>query len=184
MRKFLVFLSVLLIMALVLGGCSSSKVSDGGSTTLVQPSVRVTSLVPYTKAPIVEGYTPPNDINWLYPSSVDISGFGYGGRAEYKIMVHNGSQDTVIFSISVRPADTPSQGFETAPFAFYDWVTVKPREIRMAPRSTEEVMVSLQMTSEYKVPDKWEFWLSMTDSSQVGMLRTELCERWRVTMRQ
>lgn len=187
MSKVLLVVSCLFCLAFIFLGCSSrveeGKTTDGGSTTLVQPSIKVTQITQEIKPPIIEGYTPPVDINWLYPSSVDISNFHYGARAEYEIMVHNGSVDTVIFSLSVRPADTPSQGFEKAPFAFFDWVKVQPKEIRMAPKSTEKVLISLQMTSEYTVPSKWEFWLAVIDNSQVGMLRTELCERWRVSMK-
>ena len=177
--KVLFILSVVLILVTGVLGCTGepSLISQEEFTSLVTPTPSEVS------SPIVEGYNPPADVNWLYPSSVNVGNFHYGARAEYTVMVHNGSQDTVIFNISARPADTPSEGFDKAPFAFYDWVTVEPRELRVAPKETGTVLVSLQMSSEYTLPRKWEFWIAVLDNSQVGMLRTELCERWRISMR-
>ena len=33
------------------------------------------------------------------------------------------------------------------------------------------------------VEDKWEFWVAVADTSQMGMVKTELAIKWLITMR-
>jgi len=209
MKKVLSILLLLVLLTIVVSGCvpvttkvvsttSFSTITSSATvmvtpTTIVTPTTSTTSKptsTPTTSpttsqvtSPVVDGYSPPNDVNWIYPSSLTIAGFTYGATAEYQIQVHNGNPATVTFSITARPADNTITGYSRAPDNVKDWVKISPSSLELAPETTGLVTIDLQMTSEVNLPKKWEFWISVVDTSQTGMLKMELCERWKINMR-
>lgn len=65
----------------------------------------------------------------------------------------------------------------------------KPELLQFLEDIYEDVADQSKIISKYQkyiIPtdrDKWEFWISIMDTSQVGTVKTELCIRWLVDMR-
>lgn len=52
------------------------------------------------------------------------------------------------------------------------------------PKETRDILVVLAMPKDAVVfAPKWEFWISVIDTTQKGMVQTELATRWLVSMR-
>lgn len=126
---------------------------------------------------------PPENETWIMPSKVEVDKFYPGARAEYPLTIHNGHDYQAEFSVAYRvPGDT-SKGFATAPDAAQDWVIIADTAPVLSARETRDVLIAVEMPEGATAPEKWEFWVSVKDETQVGMIQTELACRWLVTMK-
>jgi hypothetical protein len=174
----------LVILGLVLGGCSS----DGFYEETPVPSSSPTNEPRMVENPLVElpvEGKPPEDATWISPGKIQIGNFFPGARAEWPITIHNGNSYETRFMIAYRKPDYPSEGYREAPKEAQDWIIIVDPTPILASRETKEVLVALDIPGGIatEVPEKWEFWISVKDSTQSGMVKTELCSRWMVSMR-
>ena len=128
---------------------------------------------------------PPDDMSWINPGKVFISGFYPGARAESTLLLYNGSDDAVPFSVTFRTPDNVEDGYAMPPPEAQNWVTVDDPAPVLAPKETRALLIALEMPEEAISPaDRWEFWISVMDTAQGGMVREELASRWLITMRE
>lgn len=127
---------------------------------------------------------PPDDMNWISPGKVIVTNFYPGARAEYPITIHNGGDTSASFAVTYRYPDHVGDGYVKPIDEVQDWVIVVDTTPLFAPRETRDILVTLEMPENAEVfAAQWEFWISVIDASQSGVVQTELCVRWLVTMR-
>lgn len=167
MKKLL--LALVLGLVLVLCSCIGNSSTPNGSST-----------TPYTPA----GDEPPIDRTWISPGKVQVGNFYPGAKAEWPITVHNGNEHTAAFSVTYRIPDNVGEGYAKSTTEVEDWVIITDPTPVLAPYETREILVVLIMPAAATAPGgKWEFWISVKDTTQTGMVQTELCSRWLVVMR-
>lgn len=160
---------ITIVLGLLLVGCAPSYQS-GGLTT--EPKS------------VTNSDEPPADRTWISPGKVQIGNFYPGARAEWDITIHNGEDTTTEFSVSYRVPDYVAEGYEKAPDEVQDWVIIADPTPILAPKETRDILIVAELPEEVKdLPPKWEFWISIIDVSQKGMVQTELASRWLVVMR-
>lgn len=127
---------------------------------------------------------PPDDITWISPGKVVIGTFYPGARAEYPILIHNGNDVSATFTVTYRYPGNTAEGYAKPTEDVQDWVIIADMTPVIAPKQTEEILITLAMPDDAEVfALQWEFWISVIDTTQTGMVRTELCSRWLVNMR-
>jgi hypothetical protein len=88
------------------------------------------------------------------------------------------------YNISYRLPDQPLEGYVNAPEQAQDWVIITDSTPLLAPDETREILVAVEMPADAVIEEKnWEFWISVMDVTTSGIVTTELCSRWLVTMR-
>ena len=167
------------LVPLLLAGCSgySGNVVKAPTQELVSQELTPA----YT--PIHLDNEPPRDSTWISPGKVNVANYFPSATAQYPVTIHNGNSKTVVFNVSYRVPDNVAAGYEKAPVEAQDWVIVTDATPLISPKGTVDIMVTLAMPKGSDAPDRWEFWVSVSDSSQTGTVRTELCVRWLVEMR-
>ena len=127
---------------------------------------------------------PPPDRTWLSPGKVQISNYYPGARAEWNVTVHNGNNTHTTFAITYREPSYTAAGYVKPSVEAQSWVIIADSMPVLAPKETRDILVTLAMPGGViNYPMKWEFWISVMDKSQTGMVTTELCSRWLVEMR-
>jgi len=134
---------------------------------------------------VVIGQQPPEDQTWISPGKVHIANFYPGARAEYSMTIHNGGSKEASFAVAYRYPDHVGEGYSKPTEEVQEWVIVADATPLLAPRETRNVLVVLEMPKDAveALGPRWEFWVSVKDLSQDGMVQTELCSRWFVHMR-
>ena len=121
------------------------------------------------------------DSNWLSPGKVSIGNFYKGAQAEYVMRIHNGGDKAAVFNIRVRQPDSNPNAL---PLDCLNWVQIPLQSLLIQPKGTYEMMVTVTMLKDTNMKGKnYEFWVSVIDGSQSGMLQTELCGRWLISTR-
>ena len=139
---------------------------------------------PTNNPTIIDEQRPPDDVTWISPGKVVVGNFHAGGRAEYPITIHNGKDVTTEFAVYYRIPDHVPEDTTKAPNMVQDWVIVADPTPVLAPYETRDILVVLAMPQTAVDPaPKWEFWVGVKDNSQTGMVQTELCVRWIISMR-
>jgi hypothetical protein len=90
------------------------------------------------------------------------------------------------FAVKARIPDESLSGYQPAPAAYQDWVIVADPTPVLAPRETRNIVVSLALPPDVKLPPdlkKWEFWITVVESGTTTNIQTELASRWLITMR-
>ena len=127
---------------------------------------------------------PPIDQTWISPGKVEVGNFYPGARAEWELQVHNGNSVPVTFAVTYRYPDNVGDGYVKPTLEVQDWVIIADTSPIVAPRSTKNILIALVMPKGAKSPgERWEFWVSVKDMSQTGIVRTELCSRCLVNMK-
>ena len=161
----------------------------------VTPSTEPPPTVPATETPVVvqpsEGEltftaTPEieelKDVNWISPGKVSIGNLYPGATAEYPITVHNGYDDKVEFAITARQPDQVLEGYEALPLEYLSWVTISQPKLILGSKQTADVLIIVTMPEDaLYAGKKAEFWISVVDKSQEGMVLTELAARWLIS---
>jgi len=139
---------------------------------------------PTNNPTIVDDQRPPDDVTWISPGKVVVGNFHAGGRAEYPMTIHNGKDVQAEFLVYYRTPDHVPEDTTKAPDIVQDWVIIADPTPVLAAYETRDILVVLQMPKTASDPaPKWEFWIGVKDNSQTGMVQTELCTRWLVSMR-
>ena len=125
---------------------------------------------------------PPRNVNWINPGKIIVDNFYAGATAEYNISVHNGNNYPAQFIIKYRYPDHVGEGYDFPPENMSDWVTVIGNDVEFKAYETKDIIISITIPENVVLEDKWEFWVSVIDDSQSGMVKTELCTRWLITM--
>jgi hypothetical protein len=176
MKKLII--GLLVIGLLVVCGCAPSY-SPPTNTPPTTPSDGGTTVLPNE---------PPVDRTWISPGKVQVGNFYPGARAEWTLLVHNGNDTAASFLIAYRYPDHVEEGYIKPASEVQDWVIIAdPWDFFapvIAPKETKEILITLVMPEDAAVfAPKWEFWISVKDTTQTGMVVTELCSRWLVQMR-
>lgn len=177
MRRLTIIVAI--VLGLLLVGCGQSY----------NPPANVpTNSLPSNGLP-ADGQ-PPENITWISPGKVGIDNFYPGARVECytgavcALNVHNGNDYTANFLISYRYPDHVEIGYVKPTNEVQDWIVIVDPTPVLAPYETRVIPVILEMPTYAEAPgDKWEFWISVMDKTQTGMVQTELCTRWLITMR-
>lgn len=154
----------------------------------IEPAPEPIKPVNNTSAPnptTIDDQRPPDNVTWISPGKVVVGNFHAGGRAEYPITIHNGKDVTTEFAVYYRIPDHVPEDTTKAPNMVQDWVIVADPTPVLAPYETRDILVVLAMPQTAVDPaPKWEFWIGVKDNSQTGMVQTELCTRWIISMRE
>jgi hypothetical protein len=137
-------------------------------------------------APVIETPEPPPDLYdkvWISPGKVNVGHFYPGARAEYPLSIHNGNDQSTEFLVTFKEPANAEEGYVTAPTAAQDWVIIADPTPVIAAKDTKTVLIAVEMPKGADAPAKWEFWVTVKDASQTGMVQTELACRWLVTMK-
>jgi len=122
------------------------------------------------------------DVTWISPGKVTITNLYKGSQAEYTMRIHNGNPNIAVFRISVRQPD--GNGFNKLPSECLNWVSMPLYVIVLQPKETYELPVTVKMLTDAGMKGKdYEFWVSVIDGSQTGMVQSELCSRWLISTR-
>jgi hypothetical protein len=138
-------------------------------------------------SPSVQTAEPPPELYdkvWISPGKVEVGNFYPGARAEYSLKIHNGKDEPAEFSVTYRQPDSTGESYVRAPDEAQQWVIIADPAPVLAAKETQDVLIAVAMPKGAKAPPKWEFWISVKDATQTGMVQTELVCRWLVTMRE
>ena len=180
--KVIAALAIVIFMLGLSAGCATSPpvISPPIEADNPPPPVSNGSTAP---SPTFTGEPPP-DITWISPGKVNIGNFHPGARAEWNILIHNGQNAPASFEVKYREPNRAEEGYIKAPAIVQDWVIITDATPILMPRETRVVLVAIEMPDDAISPaPKWEFWVSVIDTSQSGMITTELCSRWCVQMK-
>ena len=129
-------------------------------------------------------YSPLVDRTWISPGKVQVGNFYPGARAEWTLLVHNGNDIAASFLVTYRYPDHVAEGYAKPMSEVQGWIIIADPTPVIAPKETKEILIVLAMPEDATVfAPKWEFWISVKDTTQTGMVVTELCSRWLVQMR-
>lgn len=163
------------------GGLEIPEDYDSPATNGTDIPIKAT---PVTDSNVVLPGEPPSDVTWMSPGKVNIGNFYPGARAEYPITIHNGNDTTASFNVTYRYPDHVGDGYTKPSINSQDWVIIADSTPILASGETRDILVVLAMPAgAISSSPKWEFWVSVVDTTQEGMVTTELCSRWIVDMR-
>lgn len=180
MTRLTIALALIVVLVIGMVGCTT--------TTPENPVMPNTPMSPTTSSnpgsvsdPDVEQRL--IDKTWISPAMVQIGNYYPGARAEWSLRLHNGGDTMAEFLVSYRYPDYIKEGYNTAPPEARDWVIITDPTPVLAPKETREILVVLAVPKDVVVTSKqWEFWVSVVEQTG-GMVRTEMCSRWLVSMR-
>ena len=193
MKKLII--GLLVIGLLVVSGCvpsSSPPVSipnelppaNSESTTPVPSEPEPEPSKPTSSEPVVFPDEPPEDRTWISPGKVQVGNFYPGARAEWDLLVHNGKDTPASFLVTYRYPNHVADGYVKPIEEVQNWVIIADSTPVIAPKETREILIVLAMPKDAVVfAPKWEFWVSVKDTTQKGMVQTELASRWLIVMR-
>ena len=128
------------------------------------------------------GEEPPIDRTWISPGKVQVGNFYPGARAEWPLTIHNGNDHSATFQIGYRYPDRVESGYAEPTPGVQDWVIIADPTPVLDPYETRDILIVLDMPVDTQSPGKrWEFWISVKDTSQAGLVQTELCSKWLIT---
>jgi len=183
---------------LLLGGCAQAPEIPGipGPMPILEekPTVTPEEILPPPPPPPqeLEGNIYATPLDYILtdkasigfsPGKYTIDNFGPGKEADLPITIHNGSNEPKDFQISYRYPDRLREGYEAPPFDAYSWLILDEPIVTLKSKEKRETTTILRMPPEEEAPNEWEFWVSIKDLSQTGMVHTEGCLRVFVNMR-
>jgi len=122
------------------------------------------------------------DVDWISPGKVTIENLYKGSQAEYSMRIHNGGKSATIFQVTSRQPDGIRD--DKLPLDCMDWVQISQGAIYVPAKSTVEVPIVVKMLKDTDMRGKsYEFWVSVINNAQKGMVQTELCSRWIIVTR-
>ena len=188
MKKAMVApVALIVVLGLLLGGCLPSgdytSPSNTPSSDVPDTPVLPANNTPPDSAPVFDN-PPPENVTWISPGKVNIANYYPGARAEYPVTIHNGNDVATGFSVSYRHPDNTATGYSKPPPGAESWVIIADATPVLMPRETREILIILAMPEDAAVfAESWEFWVSVTDASQTGEVKTAMAVRWLVDMR-
>ena len=147
-----------------------------------EPPVEEPATEEPTPVPVLAG-EPPADMTWISPGKVMIGNFFPGARAEWPLLIHNGKDEVATFSVLYRKPSRLAEGYVEAPPIAQTWIIIVDTTPVLMPKETKEVLIAVDMPEDAVSPGpKWEFWIGVKDITTTGMIATELCSRWMISM--
>lgn len=95
-------------------------------------------------------------------------------------------QSSTTYSVYYRNPDTVKAGYSAPPAGAQSWIIIADPSPVLAPYETREVMVTLAMPSKAVAPDKWSFWVGVSEKASAGAgvaITLELASTWLIDMR-
>ena len=188
------------VISLSSSGCKAgtSKENLSEETTPAVATITSTSPAQVETGPIEEPLVEPSpgklsfsatpdiedleDSNWISPGKVEVGNLYPGATAEYPLTVHNGGEVATEFSLCVRQPDNTTVGYDPFPKIYFDWVVIDKPLLDLDAKQTADVLIIIKMPEDADYSGKQvEFWISVIDQGQSGMVRTELACRWLVS---
>lgn len=162
-------------------------VSPGDNSTSSLPLVIPIPISSNTTSPFTSlpQYKEPNKKEtWISPGKVNVSNYYPGALAEWPLLVHNGSSNPAGFYIAYREPSYVAEGFSKTIFPTPSWIVVSDPTPLLSANETRSILVTLKMPVTAKnYPSRWEYWVSVIDTTRLGSIKTELCSRWLIVMR-
>lgn len=181
MKKFII--PIVVVVGLLIVGVLVFGNSSNGGVPPIDPPTNGGSTNGGSIEPIYPD-NPPIDQTWISPGKVIIANFYPGARAEWVLLVHNGKDTAATFEVKYRLPDRVEDGYVEANGEQEDWIIIADPTPVIEPQETKEILIAVVMPADAVAPGpKWEFWISVKDTTQAGMVVTELCSRWLVAMR-
>lgn len=188
MRKIITGLvALIMVLGLLLGGCSSAGDNvlpeNTPSNNVPDTPTMPADSTPSNSEPVFDN-PPPDDVTWISPGKVNVANFYPGATAEYPVTIHNGNDYAASFSVDYRYPDNVGEGYVKPTLEVQDWVIVADTAPVLAPRETRDILVTLSMPEDTAVfAEQWEFWVSVSDTTQTGNVKTAMATRWLISMR-
>jgi len=177
MKKLIIGLLVIGLLLVV--GCAQPYTPPTNT-----PPANSGTTIPSSSGTTVLPNEPPIDRTWISPGKVQVGNFYPGARAEWTLLVHNGKDTSASFLVAYRYPDHVADGYTKPTTEVQSWVIIADTTPVIAPKETREILIVLEMPKEATVfAPKWEFWISVKDTTQAGMIVTELASRWLIVMR-
>ena len=111
------------------------------------------------------------------PGKYHIDNLIPGRQADLPITLHNGSDEVCTLIIAYRIPDFVDDGYVMAPSSASGWLIIPDKILEIRPREKKETILTIDIPEGATTTAKWEFWVSIKDSSQTGMVQTEGCMR-------
>ncbi len=195
-KKLLVIsaLTTIGMLIVMLGGGCSKEVLEPIAQPWFTPSRIATTGFPMYPVKVVIGNAHKKalidtlvktEISKKYPDYISEKGKPIG------INLHNPTDETVTFFLSYEVAVKITQDKDTglfylpAPAGCEDWVEFSTKIINVPPKTIGHVPVRIVIPKKVMelLPLRWEFRIRVKDSSQTGMLGTEVLQRWLISMK-
>ena len=112
-----------------------------------------------------------------------IGNFAPGKEADILITLHNEGRESHTLAIAYRVPSFTKEGYVGAPGSARDWLVIEEPIVVLKPREKKEIVLTMCLPMDADTPDKWEFWVAIRDTEQVGMVQTEGWVRIFVDMR-
>jgi len=174
----------LMAIVMLLSGCIGYTEPEMPSAPVPEAPIPEQPVEAIDQTEVVLPDEPPIDKTWISPGKVNIGNFYPGARAEYPITIHNGNDTDTSFAVAYRYPDHVATGYAKSPTEAQDWVIIADLTPILMPFETRDVLVAIELPEDaINLPSKWEFWISVMDTTQIGTVKTELCVRWLVDMR-
>lgn len=157
-----------LMGSLILAGCSSPMVESTEVEIEAEGNIYAT--------PVDYSTTNKSSVGFS-PGKYHIGNLRAGKQADLPITIHNGSDEVCSLAIAYRVPDFVDEGYATPPFGASDWLIVPEANLEVRPQEKRETILTIDIPEGATTPDKWEFWISVKDTSQTGMVQTEGCLR-------
>lgn len=118
----------------------------------------------------------------ITPGLVEVDNYYPGAIAEYYLEIENDTNKESEFVVSYRYPTRTKEGYAFPSEQFGGWLRIEQPIVTIPSREKQEVLIILSIPEEEEVTEDFEFWVSVMEQGQ-GMIRTEMCQKWRVSMK-
>jgi hypothetical protein len=112
---------------------------------------------------------------WVIPAIVKVGNVYPGAYADQVVQIHNSKSTASQYVIKYKIPDGPI----TAPEDAGKWITISNASPIIGAKQTQKVTIALLIPIAANLPESWEFWISIQDTSTPN--RPELFQRWYVS---
>ncbi len=184
MKSLIAILAIVVMVGSSTFGCVRNSLPIKTTELPIQPAVQPQTQDATQPTTIDAGQMPPSNRTWMSPGKVQIGNFYPSARAEWNISIHNGNDVATEFEVKYREPSYTAEGYAKPMAGTKDWVIIADATPVIAARGTKDILVVVAMPKDVKnYPLKMEFWISVMEKAQQGMVKTELCSRWQIVMR-
>jgi hypothetical protein len=113
-----------------------------------------------------------NDAVFISPAKVYVNNIRRGDNITYNMKIRNDTKYDNSFTIKVIDPDRQSDGYSSVPM---DWVEY-PDVVTVEKRTSYEFPIIVTIPEKAQ-SDKYEFWLSISNTKSSGLIKVELCSK-------
>lgn len=179
--RFWLILSLVITCSLagLLTGCNivggDSDSSDTiGNATVPAPNLVATPDTTPDAAPLYDEGIVPGKVN------VSVNNYYDGVSKSYSLALRNNYPTGRVYYVFYKQPIRVTAGYVTAPIEAENWVSFDKQYVPVQSFGVAGVEVTLTLPKIPNMPDKWEFWIGMTEATNVGNIKTEVCSKWLV----